>query len=199
MKSLRWLMCCSMAILVLTSGVALAGDEEVMDEAAMMEAWQKAMTPGEPHQWMADLAGNWTVTSTSYMNPESPMKSTGTCERTMLLGGRFMMEKVSSNMMGMPMEGIGINGYNNTTGMYEFVWMDNFGTMIMTGTGMKEGKVLTMTSEYVDPITGKKSTAKMVTTMVDDDHQNFAMYEMKGGKEVKMMEAEYMRAKEGSE
>ena len=52
-----------------------------------MEAWIKAATPGEPHAWLATLAGTWRFEGTFWSAPGTePSKSQGTAERAMLLG-----------------------------------------------------------------------------------------------------------------
>jgi hypothetical protein len=118
---------CLLALALLAAGPALTQEgaqEEAMeapemsaDEAAMMEAWMKAMTPGPQHQMLADTAGEWTFTIKSWMDPEAePMVSEGTAHRTMELGGRVVEEVVESSMMGQPFEGIGRTGYDNLTG-----------------------------------------------------------------------------------
>lgn len=183
------------AALALVAGAALAQDGQKPDEAAMMAAWQKAATPGEPHQMLASLAGTWKVNSKMWMAPGAPpMETQGTSTKTMILGGRFLQEELETEMMGMPMKGLGITGYNNTTGMWEFTWMDNMGTMMMSGAGKKDGDTITMESNYTDPMTGEPSWTRMVTEIQDADHYTFTMYGKIDGKETKMMEASYSRS-----
>ena len=183
------------AVLAVVAGTALAQEGETVDEAAMMAAWQKAATPGEPHQMLASLAGTWNVSSKMWMAPGAPpMETQGTSTKTMVLDGRFLREELETTMMGMPMKGLGLTGYNNTTGMWEFTWMDNMGTMMMSGAGKKDGNAITMEADFVDPMTGQDSWTRMVTEIQDKDHYTFTMYGKMDGKEVKMMEASYSRA-----
>jgi hypothetical protein len=167
-----------------------------MDEAAMMEAWQESMTPGEVHEYLASFAGDWDVTAKMYMDPsQSPMESTGKTTKSMILGGRFLQEKMTGTMMGMPMEALGYTGYNNTTGKMEFSWMDNMGTMIMTGAGERDGETMTLMSEFMDPMTGKPAKVKMVVQANGPDEHTFTMYDASGSKNVLHMEVRYTRAK----
>lgn len=194
----RWIWMTAAAALVTTlavvPGVASAQDEKGMDQAKMMEAWQKAATPGAPHQLLASMEGTWAVSSKMWTAPGAPpIETQGTSKKTMILDGRFLQEELDSNMMGMPMKGLGITGYNNTTGEWEFIWMDNMGTMMMNGAGKKDGDTITMESNYVDPISGEKSWTRMVTEIQDKDHYTFSMYGKMDGKETKMMEASYSR------
>ncbi len=72
------------------------------------------------------------------------------------------------------------------------------GTMMMTeqGTCSQSGKVLEMTGEYNDVMTGQKKTSRSVTRIVNNDKIVAEMYE-KGpdGKEVKNLEITYTRKK----
>ena len=76
------------------------------------------------------------------------------------------------------------------------VWADSMGTMMMwfEGDCMDAGRVTTMTSEFLDPMTGKKSKMKTVTTVQSADKMLFEGY-MPGpdGKEFKSMEIVYTR------
>ena len=80
--------------------------------------------------------------------------------------------------MGMPFEGRGIDGYDRVQKKFVSSWMDNMGTMIMHSEGKLGGtpKALTLVAEYVDPMTGKPTTAKMVTTILDDDRHKFEYF-----------------------
>src|SRR5687768_5224159 len=101
----------------LTVSVAVAKDkkaEKQMDPQAMMEAYTKLATPGEPHKQFAGLAGSWTTKTKEWMEPgKPPTESTGTVEMKMVLDGRFLQQEFTGEMMGHPYSGIGISGYDN--------------------------------------------------------------------------------------
>jgi hypothetical protein len=123
------------------------------------------------------------------------MEATGTAKNTMILGGRFLQDELESTMMGMPMQGLGITGYNNTTGQIEFTWMDNMGTMMMMGAGTIEGKTMTLFSTYMDPMMQKETTSRLVTVLLGPDEYTFTMYAAGGDEDMVMMEAHYTRKK----
>ena len=185
---------CVAAILVAVP--VFAQDHGDMDEQAMMEVWMKAATPGDVHAYLASFEGTWTVTSKIFMDPsQPPMEATGTAKNTMILGGRFLQDELESTMMGMPMQGLGITGYNNTTGQIEFTWMDNMGTMMMMGAGTIEGKTMTLFSTYMDPMMQKETTSRLVTVLLGPDEYTFTMYAAGGDEDMVMMEAHYTRKK----
>ncbi len=166
------------------------------EQQAMMDAMMKAGTPGAEHAWLASLAGSWTFKASSWMGPEGPATEfSGSVERTMILGGRVMLEKVSSVVDGMPFEGMGMNGYDNVTKTHWGSWNDNMSTGMMSMTGTcREGKC-EHASVAADPMTGKPATGRM-TSEHRADHEHHVMY-AKGpdGKEFKAMEFHYTRKK----
>jgi hypothetical protein len=123
------------------------------------------------------------------------MESEGTCEQKMLLGGRFLQQEFTGDMMGSPFTGIGVTGYDNHTKKYVSTWMDSMSTAILVfeGTASADGKTIIQESHYDTPTKGPLKW-RSVTKIVDDNTWSFEMYETdKGGKEEKMMEITYTR------
>src|SRR5574341_415764 len=185
--------------LVVTTSLAVAKDkkpEKQMDQQAMMELWKKLGTPGEPHKLFASLAGSWTTTTKEWMEPgKPPTESTGTAEMKMLLDGRFLYQEYTSQMMGQPFSGIGIDAYDNLTKKYVTAWMDSMGTgiFIMEGTASADGKTITLKGSHPEP-GGGKMTHRAIWKIVDNNTQTFDMYGAhRGDKETKMLEITYTR------
>jgi hypothetical protein len=113
------------------------------------------------------------------------------------MDGRYCQEMVSGQMMGQPFNGCGITGYDNVIGKYVGTWIDNMGTGIetMQGTADASGKVINWIATMSDPLTGKPSKNRMVTTIADADHHTLEMYTVPPGakKEMKTMTIEYTR------
>jgi Protein of unknown function (DUF1579) len=169
-------------------------------EQKMMEAMMKAGTPGKPHQDLAKLAGSWSLAVKAWMKPGAPpQESKGTAERTMMLGGRVLSEKVTGDPMGPgmgPFEGFGLSGYDNVSGKYWGTWADNMGTGVMTssGTCVEKTSTCTFKGSYMDPMTKKAKHVRMVDRMDGPDKSVMEFYETgKGGKEAKTMEITYTR------
>jgi len=170
--------------------------EKQMDPQAMMEMYQKLATPGEPHKLFASLAGSWTTKTKEWMEPgKPPTESTGTAEMKMLLDGRFLQQEFTSQMMGQPFSGIGIDGYDNLRKRYVTTWIDTMGTGIfqMEGTASADGKTITLKGRHDEP-GGGQMTHRAVWKIVDSNTQTFDMYGThKHGKEMKMLEIAYTR------
>ena len=143
-------------------------DHEMTPEQEM-EAWMKSSTPGENHQHMARCVGNWKAKSSFVMDPSAPaVVSEGTMTNTWVLGGRYIKSELKvPDMMGMPFEGLGYAGYDNNAGHYVSVWMDTFGTGILTMTGQRDGDTTTIEGSGMSP-TGPM-TMRIVTTWQGND------------------------------
>jgi len=170
------------------------------DQAAMMEAWQKAMSPGEPHAHLAKAAGTWAMTIKSWMGgPDAePTVSEGTSENTMILGGRVLEQSVTSSMMGMPYEGIAMSGYDNTTGKYWSSWVDSMSTGTYVGHGSRDeaSGAITLYGEYEDPMGVGTVKVRSVMHEEGDDKSVFEWFETRDGRETMTMEITYTRQAE---
>lgn len=169
----------------------MAKQEGKMDMQAMMEVYKKVATPGAPHKLLASLEGTWTTRTKSWMEPgKPPVDMTGTCEQKMLLGGRYLQQVYTGDMMGEPFTGISFLGYDNHTGKYVSIWIDSLSTGIYNfeGTASADGKTITQESNYDDPVRGPMAW-RSVTRVVDDNTLEYEMFFIpEGGKEEKAME-----------
>lgn len=192
------------ALLVTTLPVVATADHHEMpenempemsdEEKAMMAAWEKAMTPGEEHEWLASQAGEYDATVKAWMDPAGePMVSQATATSKMIMGGRVLMEKVEGTMMGEPFEGMGMTGFDNVTGKYWGTWIDNMGTGVGTSWGERDGENLVMEMEYPDPMTGDMKTSRMTLSHQDDGGMVMEAHEMHGDEEVRTMEITYVK------
>lgn len=178
-------------LLAAVSANAQSGDEE-MDMHAMIEA----ATPGPHHKALETRAGDWKVSSRMWIPGQEAMESSGTSKMKSVLGGRFLEEVVQAPMMGQPWEGRGVFGYNNVSKKHIATWYDTFGTMIMSFEGTCENhcKKITMSSDFVDPMTGSEVTMKTVSEQKGDNTFVTTLYNVVDGKDMKTGEIRYERA-----
>ena len=133
-----------------------------MDEQAMMQQWQAAMTPSVGHARLMSMVGTWRAKTTFTMAPGAPDQvSDGTSVHRLVLGGRFLEQVYKGMNMGMPFEGIGFTGYDNVQKRYVGSWMDTFSTGIMTsvGTGKPDDEKIEFVCEAIEP-SGKKRSLR---------------------------------------
>ena len=101
-----------------------------------MKKMAEGGTPGPAHKVLDALAGEWNVESRWWMAPDAPpAESKGTSKRHWALGGRYVQEEFSGEMMGAPFQGIGFTGYDNMKKKYVGVWMDSMSTAMFTTEG----------------------------------------------------------------
>lgn len=185
-----------LSLLAATLAVPVAAQQDKPQQPPMggpeMEAMMKAMSPGENHKHLTRYVGDWTFTSKMWMDPsQPPMESGGTMRGEMILGGRYVQTMWKGDFMGMPFEGRGTDGYDNMAKQYVSSWVDNMGTGILLSTGTCEdnGKKCTMKGDMIDPMTGKPSYLRTVTTWMDESNFKFELYGPgPDGKEFKGME-----------
>jgi hypothetical protein len=157
--------------------------KKMPSEEEMMKRWQGTMTPGVQHKMLEECAGTWVAEIKMWMKGPSgePMVLKGTSENKMVLGGRYLQQDVTSEMMGQPFVGTGFTGYDNFNKKYVGFWIDNMGTGMSTMDGVldKGGKSVTMWGKMDDPMTGEKGKkVKYVTRFIDKDTQVFETYDV---------------------
>ena len=194
-----------LAVAVLLSAGAVAQEKAAKgkkaasppDEKAMMEAMQKAGTPGDAHKKLDAVVGTFDVKMKMWMDPNKPAEeSTGTSENSWVLGGRYVEMKYQGTFMGQPFSGIGYQGYDNVQKKYVGTWMDSSSTGIMNSAGTMTGNVMKTSATVADPMTGKMCKITSKVTVADNDHHTMEMWGPDPtGKNYKMMVIEYTRKK----
>jgi len=142
-----------------------------------MAAWTKAATPGEPHRKLAEMEGDWEFKGSCWMAPDAPaMEHTGTARLRMVYGGRYQLQEFGGTFMGMPIEGMGILGYDNTLKEYCGAWISSMSTSVMTSRGTADASgAISMSGECINPM-GQKESYREVFTVKDKDTMESVMY-----------------------
>jgi len=199
MKTLFRLVLAAALAIPLTAGANAQDKKKAADEKAAMEAWQKAMTPGDGQKKLEPLVGTFDAKVRMWMDPSKPPDdSVGTTVNSWVLGDRFVQTKYEGVFLGEAFTGVGYTGYDNVMKKYEGTWMDTGSTAIMTSVGTIDsaGKVITMKATTSDPATGKVTTSDEKITIADNDHHSIEMWgKTPDGKAFKMMEIQYTRKK----
>jgi hypothetical protein len=183
---------------LLAGGAALAEEKKkgAPDEKAYIEAMMKAGTPGEQHKQLAALAGSWDVSVKMWLDPtKDPGESKASSETKIIMGGRYVEEKVTGDFGGMTFLGQGLFGYDNLRKKYTYTWIDNFGTGVSTAEGSfdTDKKTFTFKGEELDPLDSKKIKTKSVIHLIDKDSYEVDMYKVVEGKDVKAMHLDCKR------
>jgi hypothetical protein len=171
------------------------------DQAEMMKRWQEYMTPGPEHEAFARMVGTWNVESKVWMNGPGtePSITPGTAGYSLAMDGRYLVQKVSGTIMGMPTSGMGVTAFDNFKKKFVGTWIDNMGTGILTMEGTRDanGKSITMWGFMDDFTTGEKDKkVKYVLTFVNDDTHIFEIFDVQSyGEKQPMMRYTYTRKK----
>jgi hypothetical protein len=205
MSNVRALFVTSLALVLAATPFARAqqtqGQQPAMsaEQQAMMAAWARSMAVGEPHQRLARMAGEWDMTTKAWMAPgEPPQVTKGTVTNTMLLGGRVLQSQHKGEMMGQPFEGLGLTGYDNVTGRYWTIWIDNMSTGLFQAPGSFDpaANTYTYTGEMADPMKPASMVkVRAVTRVTGPDSYVFEWYDTHEGKEMRSLEVSYTRRK----
>ncbi|MGA8263106.1 MAG: DUF1579 domain-containing protein [Ignavibacteriaceae bacterium] len=192
MKLIKTFLVVSSAVLLFTN-ISFAQDQN-QEEA--QKIWMEYMTPGWAHELLASHAGEWKSVTTYWMDPSAPPQTMeGTTKNEMIMGGRYLKSTHSGEMMGMPFEGMSLEGYDNAKKEFTSVWIDNFGTgtSISTGKYDKETNSIIYKGTVYEPMQGKDVTIKQVVKYIDKDHHTIEMYTVDGEQETKTMQIAFTR------
>jgi hypothetical protein len=114
----------------------------------------------------------------------------------MIMGGRFLFQKVEGLCMGQPIEAIGVIGHDNATGRYQATSFDNMGTSISLHVGERnESGDIVLHLSYQDLATGASVNRRTVRTMVSDNEWVETAHETRNGADQKVMEIRARRIK----
>lgn len=107
--------------------------------------------PGPMNQKLAQRAGKYVAKTKFDMgNGAPPMESTGDATFESVLGGRFLLQRETNNMMGMPFESLKLYGYNVDSGRFEGTWTYTGSTAVMplNGTSTDGGKTIVFEASF---------------------------------------------------
>jgi hypothetical protein len=147
-----------------------------MDPAMMAEMMRLAM-PGEEHAELMRSAGQWDNSFRMRMAPDAPwVEFTGSMESRPVLDGRYLLEEQEFDYMGMPMKGINILGYDNSTGEYTSMWADTMSTWWISTRGKKDADGAIDFRGTMKDVVGERPF-RMVIQFESDDEVLVRMYD----------------------
>ncbi len=116
--------------------------------------------PQKEHQWLEHFVGKWETESEGSMGPGQPtMQCKGTMNSSML-GGFWVVNEMTGDMMGTPMNGIQTLGYNTEKSKYVGTWVDSMMNHMWQyeGTVDESGKILTLEADGPNFLAEGKTT-----------------------------------------
>lgn len=163
-------------------------------QQAMMAEMEKMAAPTARHAALRAMEGTWKTVTKSWYGPGEPTITQGTSENRMVMGGRYLEQRMKGTLLGQPFEGYGLTGYDNRKNEYVVMWADNASTWITHGTGQMDdaGKELVVKASDLGP-DGKPVEYRMVTRLLDPNKHVFSMTAVTSGQEQVVMEITYTR------
>lgn len=169
-------------IAALLAGVAAVGQEQSVD-----------------HRRLESLVGEWDTIVKLWLNgPErEAFQYAGTSTRTWALDGRFV-EESATNPTGKDgdYELLSYVGYDDATGVYEQLWLNNASTGMYTESGRYDPAKNTISTagSYVDPSSGYLVYNRTEIQILGPDTHMVSGYTTPGtGREYKQVEIVYYR------
>jgi hypothetical protein len=196
---LRVICCCVfLAGLTLASAALGVDSREDLTQAEIMEMAMELAGPGEEHELLKSLVGEWNMGVTLWMVPGAePMYFKGNTSNETILGDRFLVSEGSSGEGDMYTETYWILGFDRRFEKYTCIGMDTWGTYYISATGDYDAKstTLTMSGEVDDPLLGQEGF-KIIFHLENKDRYVVEMIminETLGIDEFKMLELVHTR------
>ncbi len=171
---------------------------EAHGQDPMQKMMEQMAAPGPQHEHMQESVGTWKTEMKHWMAPGEPMEATGVSVIKSVMGGRYLEEHFTSNMMDQEFIGRGIFGFDKAKGKYVSVWFDNMGTGLMTMEGTYDEATKTLTTKgEAEMMPGMKTKMRIVDKEIDKDTHVMEMFMTMGesAEEMKTMEIKYTRDK----
>jgi len=87
--------------------------------------YEPRSAPGAGQKFLAKFAGEWDVAKAFYPRSGEPARQKGLCRQTMIQGDRFLKSEFTFVRNGRKSTGLGIIGFDTTTGKFTSVWIDS--------------------------------------------------------------------------
>jgi hypothetical protein len=160
--------------------------------SAGLSRGQELQKPGPEHEKLKQFEGTWDA-----VMKMAGQESKATATYKSILGGMWLASDFKGDLGGMPFEGHGVDGYDQTKKKYVGVWFDSLTSapLRFEGNYDPKTKLMVMTGESVGA-DGQPQKFKNTTEHKDKDHFTFKMYMVQpGGKEDLAFTIEYTRRK----
>lgn len=187
------------ALLAFAPGCRSTPPDAAPDMQAAMDKMMAAGNPGPEHAWLLEDAGSWKGDSKSWPGiGAEPVVMPSDFRIEPMLGGRFSACRYHATMEGMPdFEGLAITGFDMASRKFETMWIDSYGTTMMTGSGHRsaDGRSLETTFTYFCPVRERRATMWQTITRESPSRQRHRMWaeDLATGAKYLMMDATYER------
>ena len=134
--------------------------------------------PTAEHVRLKENVGTWRVSCEYFWDPSGkPMKTQGT-ETVEMLGEFWNVTRFETVVDGKPLSGRATIGYHPDEKKWVGTWIDSFNPRLyhFTGDYDAETKVLTMTTQAPNPVTGEAAPWRTTDEMLSPNEKRFEMF-----------------------
>jgi len=186
------------AVALLTCTAVFANqDKKPQEKPAAQDAPQMPDLPGPvaEHEWLQQLAGEWTSTMKGEAGPDWPGFEAKGTESIRSIGGFWIIAENHGDMMGMPYTGVLTLGYDSEKKKYVGTWIDSMTSYMWTYEGTREGDTLTLNTTGPNPENpGETIKFRESIQVKGKDHKVFtSTMQGEDGKWSTMMTIDYAR------
>jgi hypothetical protein len=134
-----------------------AQEPSVADMKAAMEKAKRFTQPAEAHKILDRFLGKWTTETRFFMGAKPTPPEKGTAEFSWLMKGRWLKSEFSGSMMGLPMQGVMLMGYDNFKQSYVITNVSSLDTAMTHAEGDMDpgGKALIAYGTLDEYLTGE--------------------------------------------
>ena len=154
-------------------------------EAPTSDPLASLTEPGEHHDHLDRLAGDWDLTIRVWTSPDGePVEASGSAEARWILDRRFLWTIYRAELFGQPFEAWSIEGYDNQDKQYVGTWRDTQGTYTLVYRGkcklppleegetreetVPDGRYREMLTKLTDPASGEKLDIRLELRVGED-------------------------------
>lgn len=165
--------------------------------AAAMQKQMKYITPGPHHEFLKKFIGKWDTEMRIIMGGQETPPMKGAAEYSWLFPGRWVQSKWNMPMMGMPVEGFTIMGYDNFKMSYVSTTVTTMDTAMNSNEGDldPDGKTMLLYGTVDEYLTGEHDKmSKTVFHFESDDKFVMEVHDFAIGKDnTKVVEVRFTR------
>lgn len=162
---------------------------------ATAQAMMQYATPGESHELLSRLVGNFAIKARMWPGPgAAPMEGVGSAQARFILDGRFVEEDFTSHMGPQAVHGRLLTGFDNAKRKYIAFWADTMSTGVVATEGTAEpgGEGFSTSGTMYQALLGQYVPVRFVTRFEAGRHVA-EMYVGAPGSEHKALETVYTR------
>lgn len=151
--------------------------------------------PTPEHEWLTRHVGQWEVECSYFTIPgDDPLEVSGE-ETTEMLGPFWVVGRFEADMMGTPVIGQAVTGFDPVKKLFTGTWKDNYTPFHYTfaGTLSDDKKLLKLEGENYDPTRGKSSLYRSRSEYPSDSKRITKLSVEVDGVEVPILEYRYRR------